>query len=118
MRSANIAGGRPDVPMTLIYLGFSNNSDGGSFCMIIANIAGGRPDDASLRDSLPYRSAGQPGRLPRHCQVTVIVTVVVIVRLLPWSLLLSLLLSLSCNCLCLVIVWLFVIVFVRYCHRH
>ena len=104
--------------MTLIYSGFSNNSDGGSFCMIIANIAGGRPDDASLRDSLPYRSAGQPGRLPRHCQVIVIVTVVVIVRLLPWSLLLSLLLSLSCNCLCLVIVWLFVIVFVRYCHRH
>ena len=44
--------------MTLIHLGFSHDSDGGSFCVIIANIAGGRPDDASLRDSLPYRSAG------------------------------------------------------------
>ena len=40
--------------------------------MIIANIAGGRPDDASLRDSLPYRSPRQPGRLPRHCQVSAI----------------------------------------------
>ena len=46
--------------------------------MRIANIAGGRPDDASLRDSLPYRSPRQPGRMPRHCQVIVTVTVVVI----------------------------------------
>ena len=82
--------------MTGIFLGFSNNSYSGSFCIIIANITGGRPDDASLRDSLPHRSAGQPCRLPRHCQVIV----TVIVRLLQ----LSLPLSLSCNCLCLVIV--------------
>ena len=54
--------------------------------MRIANIAGGRPDDASVRDSLPYRSPRQPGRLPRHCQVIAIV----IVRLLPLPLSLSL----------------------------
>ena len=75
--------------MTFLYLGSNNNSDGGSFCMRITNIAGGRPDDASLRDSLPYRSPRQPCCLPRHCQVIVTVTVVagchwlVIVRLLP-----------------------------------
>ena len=34
--------------MTLKYLGFSNNSDGGSFCMRITNIAGGRPDDIDI----------------------------------------------------------------------
>ena len=66
------------------------------WCENYKNITGGRPDDASLRDSLPYRSPRQPGRLPRHCQVIV----TVIVRLLQ----LSLPLSLSCNCLCLVIV--------------
>ena len=92
--------------MTLKYLGFSNNSNGGSFCMRITNIAGGRPDDASLRDSLPYRSPRQPCRLPRHCQVIVTVTVVVIgsslsgyyhcfCQILPLLFLLPLSLSLS-----------------------